>query len=226
MEALHPHEEEAVGEVDHPEREPGWHKRQPEALHLAEEVAVELEPELEAPVAEQDEEHGERPGEVADDDADRALVPDGDEQDRRDDGDDHVGQRRGDVRDRALLDAEERGELLVVHLRPEQDERRAHEVRLRVRLEQQLRDLAREERPDDEAERRHRDREPEGGAHDGRPARLVLGVEVEAEERHRDAHPQEDHEHDRERDQRVDGADVGGRQVAGDDRQQQDADQP
>ena len=219
-------EEEAVGEVDHPEREARGHERQPEALHLAEEAAVELEPELEAAVGEQDEVDDQRAGEVADDHADRALVPDGDEQDRRDDGDDHVRERGGDVRDRALLDAEERRQLLVVHLRPEQDERGAHEVRARVGREQEVRDLRGEDRADDEPEGGHRHREPEGGADDRRPAAIVFGVEVEAEERHRDAHPQDDHEHDRQRDQRLDGADVGARQVARHDRQQQDADQP
>ena len=220
------HEEEAVGEVDHPEREPRGNQRQPEALHLPEEAAVELEPQLEAAVGEQDEVDDQRAREVPGEHPDRALVPDGDEQDRRDDGDDHVGKRRGDVRDRALLDPEERGQLLVVHLRPEQDERGADEVRARVGREQHVRDLRGEDRADHEPERGHHHREPEGGAYDRRPAAVVFRVEVEAEERHRDAHPQDDHEHDRERDQRLDGADVGARQIARHDRQQEDADQP
>ena len=50
-----------------------------------------------------------------------ALVEADDEQHRRADGDQHVREARDHEADRALLDAEERGQLLVVHLRPEPD---------------------------------------------------------------------------------------------------------
>jgi len=219
-------DEEPVREVDHPERDPGRHERQPEALHLPEERPAELEPELEPPVAEEHEVDGERAGEVPDDHADGALVPDRDEQDRRDDGDDHVCECRRDIAGRPLLDSEERGQLLVVHLRPQQDQRRAHGVRVGARREEQVRDLGRDQPADDQPERRHRHREPEGGADDRGPAGVVLGVEVEAEEGHGDAHAQHDHQHDRQRHERVDDADVARAQVTGDDRQQKDADQP
>ena len=224
--ALHTQEQEPVGEVDRPEREPGRHEREAEALHLAEERPVELEPELEAPVREQREVDGERAGEVADDHADRALVQDGDELDRCTDRDDDVHERGGHVGDRPLLDPEERGQLLVVHLRPDEHEGRADEVRLRRSREEPVGDLRGEQRAEHQRERRHAHREPERGAHDPDATGIVLRVEVEAEERHRDAHAEDDHEHDRERDQRVHAPELRAREVASDDRQQEEPDQP
>ena len=73
-------EEEAVAEVRRPEEERRRHEREAEAVHLAEEAAVELEAELLAPVAEEREVDDQRAGEVADDDAERALVERDDEE--------------------------------------------------------------------------------------------------------------------------------------------------
>jgi hypothetical protein len=102
-------EEEAVAEVDGDQSERGRDEREPEALHLPQQGAVELETELLAAVPQQREVDGERAGEVAGDDADRAEVVDDHEQHRRGDGDRDVGEARGEEGERALLDAEERG---------------------------------------------------------------------------------------------------------------------
>ena len=123
-----PHEEEAVREVRHPEEERGRDERDPEAVHLAQQAAVELEPELLAAVADERGVDEERAREVADDDADRALVEHDDEEQRRADRQEDVREARRDEGDRALLDAEERRELLVVHPRPEPDERGRDEL--------------------------------------------------------------------------------------------------
>ena len=69
-------------------------------------------------------------------------------------------------------------------------------------------------------------REPEGGAHDPRPARPHPRRRSRSGRTPSRSQPQHDHEHDRERDQRVDGAELGARQVARHDREQEDADQP
>ncbi len=160
------HEEEAVGEVRHPQEQRRRHERDPEAVHLAKEPAVELEPELLTAVAD---EHGvddQRAREVADDDADRPLVERDDEEQRRADRQEDVREARRDERDRALLDAEERGQLLVVHPGPEPDERGHDELRVVRRAEEEVRDRRGEEEAADEPGRRHRHREPEGRAQD------------------------------------------------------------
>ena len=178
-------------------------ERHPEAVHLPEQLARELQAELIAPVGEQDGPHAERPDEVPDDCAGRALVQADDEQDGHPDGDQDVRDAREHELGRALLDPEERGQLLVVHLRPQPDEGGADEPRVVPEL-QRVGDRLGEDEADDQPGGRHRHREPEGGAHDKRPVRLVLRVEVEAEERARDPHPQDDHEHRRQRDDRLD----------------------
>ena len=53
-------DEEAVDEVDRPQRERRRDERQSELVHRAQQLAVELETELVAPVAEQHEVDGER----------------------------------------------------------------------------------------------------------------------------------------------------------------------
>jgi hypothetical protein len=175
---------------------------------MREAARVELEAELLATVAEEREVDEQRAGEVAHDDAERALVERDDEQDRRADRQQHVREARGDERDRALLDAEERRQLLVVHLRPETDERRADEGVI-VDLEE-VRDRRREDPPEHEAESRGRHREPERRAQHLQ-ALLGLGrVEVEAEERGRDAAAQQGHEDCVQGDERLDAAEVAG----------------
>ena len=72
--ALEAVDEEAVDQVDRPERERGRDERQPEAVHRPQQTAVELEAELVAAVGEQDDVDRERAEEVADHRADRALV--------------------------------------------------------------------------------------------------------------------------------------------------------
>ena len=78
---------------------------------------------------------------------------------------------------------------------------------------------------DDEADSRHRHREPEGGADDAQAVGGVGGVEVEAEERARDAEAEDRGEDGGERDERLDGAVVGRREVARVEREQQQRDE-
>ena len=162
-------EEEPVREVRHPEEERRRHERDPEAVHLAKQAAIELEPELLAPVADQHHVDDQRAREVADDDADRALVERDDEEQRRADRQEDVREARRHERDRALLDAEERRELLVVHPRPQADECRHDELGVVGRAEEQVRDRGGEHEPRDEPGRRHRHREPEGRAENTPP---------------------------------------------------------
>ena len=138
-------QEEAIAEVERDQGERRRHERDPEAVHLAQQRPRELEAELGAPVAEEREVDDERAEEVADDHPERALVVGDDEDERRRDGDGDVGEARGDEEARALLDAEERGQLLVVHLRPDPDERGADEVR--VVEQEQVGERLREQRP-------------------------------------------------------------------------------
>ena len=75
-------EEEAVAEVDDDQRERGRDERDPEAVHLAQQRPRELKPELRAVHGEEGQVDRERAGEVADDHAERALLPDDDEEQR------------------------------------------------------------------------------------------------------------------------------------------------
>ncbi len=129
-------------------------------------------------------------------------------------------------RDRALLDAEERRQLLVVHPAPEPDERRGDEVGAARGVEEKLRDRGRQRDAREHPDGRHRHREPERRPED-EPSLLGLGrVEVEAEERARDAHAEGDPDDRRERDERLDLAVVGGREVPRVERQEEDGDDP
>jgi hypothetical protein len=125
------------------------------------------------------------------------------EQHRRPDRDQHVGDARDAEQERPLLDPEERRQLLVVHLRPQADERGAHEPGV-VAEAQAVRDRGRKEAADHEAGGRHRHREPERRADDERPPLGIVRVEVEAEEGARDPELKNDHEHRRQRDDRLD----------------------
>ena len=151
-------------------------------------------------------------------------MPDGHQEDRRGDGEEHV--RKGGQRElhRPLLDAEQRRELLVVHLRPEADERRANEARRHP--VQRMRDRSREHEPGDETRGRHRHREPEGRADDDHPLVGSTRVEVEAEERRRDSCAKDDHEDRRQRDERLDRSVIRRRQIVRVERQQQDGENP
>ena len=162
-------EEEAVAEVDGDQRERGRDERHAEAVHLAQQRPRELEPELLPVDGEQREIDDQRADEVADDHAERALLPDDDEQDRGADRDGDVGEAREHERGRALLGAEERGQLLVVHLRPDADEAGADEVR--VVEPEQVGERVGEQDAGDEPERRARHREPERRADDEPPLR-------------------------------------------------------
>ena len=111
-----------------------------------------------------------------------------------------VRDARDRERDGALLDAEERRQLLVVRLRPEPDGAGDDEVRGVVPSPSTVRDRRRRRStPSSEPERRRSHREPERRADDGQLLRLVLRVEVEAEERARDAELEHDREHRRRR---------------------------
>ena len=187
--ALVPDDELAIDPVDRPQRERRWDERHAEHLHLAQQRAVELEAELLGPVDDECDVGDERPGEVADDETDRAPVEDGDEDHHRRDGDEHVADARDRVLHGAFLDAEERGELLVVRLRPEPDCAGAHEVRVVAEAEP-MPDRTGEDDAEREPERRHPHREPERGPDHCQLPRFLLLVEVEAEERARDPHLQ------------------------------------
>ena len=194
-------------------------------VHPPEQLAVELEPEQLAPVQEEHDVDRERPDEVADDRAGRALVQADDEQDRRAHGQEHVRQARVHELHRALLDAEQRGQLLVVHLRPEADERGADEPRV-VAEPQHVRDRRGEDAADDEAGGRHRHREPERGAHDAPALLLVVRVEVEAEERLDDLQAENDHQHARQRDDRLDLPEARRPEVVRVEREEEDREDP
>ena len=122
------------------------------------------------------------------------------------DRDEDVREAREHERDRALLDPEERGQLLVVHVRPERDAApRARGSRRLAVPKSSVGDRAREARAartspsvaiaivNQNDVRRTR----------SRPV-VVVDVEVEAEERGRDAEAQDDREHGDERDERLD----------------------
>ncbi len=147
---------------------------------------------------------------------------DDDEEQRRADREQDVREAGRDERDRALLDAEERRQLLVVHPRPEADERGHDELRVVGGAEEEVRDRAREREPGEEARRRRPHREPERRAQDAPPVLGLGRVEVEAEERGVDAHPQHDPDDRRERDERLDLAVVGRREVARVEREEED----
>ena len=156
-------------------------------------LAVELEAELVAAVGEQDEVDGERADEVADDGAGRALVR---------------GRRRAatvaptvistfarlasDERDRALLDAEERGQLLVVHLRPEADEAGADEPRVVAELQRVRRSASARTQPTTSPAVAIAIVNQNDVRTTSVRCAVVLRVEVEAEERARDPQPQDD----------------------------------
>ncbi len=187
---------------------------------------VELQTELLAAVADEHRVDDQSAGEVPDDDANRALVEGDDEEQRRADGEEDVREARRDERDRPLLDAEERRELLVVHPCPEADERGHHELGVVGRAEQDVRDRCGEEEAADQAGGGHGHREPEGRAQDEPPRCRVGRVEIEAEERAVDAEPQDDSDHRRERDERLDLPVVGWGEVARVERQQEDGEDP
>ena len=192
--ALVPADELAVDEVDRPQRECRRNERHPEVLHLPQELRVELRSELLVPVPEQHRVDDERTREVADDEADGAPVEVGDEEHHRGDRDEHVRDARDRVLRRALLDAEERRQLLVVRLRPQSDGARAHERRV-VSQPEPMADRGGEDDAEHEPERRHRHGEPEGRPDHDETLRVLLGVEVEAEEGARDPELEHDRKH-------------------------------
>ena len=69
-------------------------QREPELVHPAQQIPVELEAELLAAVQHEHGIHGERPREVPDDHADRALVERDDQDQRRSDRDENVRDAR------------------------------------------------------------------------------------------------------------------------------------
>ena len=215
-------EEEPVGEGDDDERQRGRDERQPEALHPAQQRAVELEAELLAAVAEQGRVDDERAGEVPRDDADgapletitkRTVAPTVIAMFAR------LAARNAP----ALLDPEHGRQLLVVHLRPEADEGGADERR--VVDPEQPPDRLGQDQPRDEAGRGGGHRVPEGRAHTVRRCARGRGVEGEAEEGARDPAPEDRHEYRREGDDDADGAEVARVEVARVDREQEDGDE-
>ena len=216
-------EEEAVAEVRQPERERRGDERQPEPVHRPVERAVELQSEPAAAVGEQRRVDDQRSCEVADDHAEGPLVEDDDQEDGRGDRYAHVRQRRRHVCGRPLLDAEQRGHLLVVHRRPEADEGGDDEAGVVVRPEQQPRDRARQRDPEHEHRRRGREHVPERRPDDEQPPLLLRRVEVEAEEGALHPLGDERRQHGRQRDERLDQPVVAGREVARVQGQQEDA---
>ena len=217
-------QEEPIDEVDRPEREPRRDERHPEPVHLAEQRPVELQTELVTTVGEEDRVDDERPREVSDEDADRALVPHGDKENGRPDRHNDVRKRSGRELNGALLDAEQRRQLLVVHLRPQADEGRAHETGCHP--VQRVRDGRREGEPRDEPGRRGRHREPERRPHDDDALLVRFRVEIETEECGGDPGAQHDHEHGGERDQGLDRAVVRARQVVRVEREEENRQDP
>ncbi len=154
------------------------------------------------------------------------LVEHDDEHERRADREEDVREAREHERHRALLDAEQVRQLHVVQLRPESDRAGPDEVRGVGIPEEPVRDLRREGDENDEAERGHRHREPERRPQHEPASVVVVGVEVEAEERRRDPELEHDREHRDERDQRLDLAVVGRREVVRVEGQQKDGEDP
>ena len=138
------------------------------------------------------------------------------------DGDRDVGEAGADVRHRSLLDAEDPGQLLVVHRRPQGDERGAHEVCQAGISEQPLGDRNGEQQPRGETEGRRAHRVPERRAQHAQVRLAVVGVEPEAEERRLDARAEDDRQHDRQREQRLDVPVAGRRHLVGVEREQDD----
>ena len=219
-------DEDAVGEVERPDGELSRHERHPEAVHRAEELSVELEPQLVTAIAKEHEIDRERPDPVADDHPHRPLVEVDDQKDGRADRDQEVRNSRDGEQDRPLLDAEQRRQLLVVQLRPEPDERGTDEPGLAVAERERVGDRLRGDPAGGEPERGARHREPERGPHDTHPVCQLGRVEVEAEESARDPEPQQHDEHGRQRRQRLDPAVVSAVQVARVERQQQHREDP
>ena len=129
----------------------------------------------------------------------------GDEEHHRSDRDEHVRDARDRVLRRALLDAEERRQLLVVRLRPQADRARAHERRV-VPQPEPVPDRRGEDDAEHEPEGRHRHREPERRPDHDEPLGILLRVEVEAEEGARDPQLEHDREHRRRRGDDLDAA--------------------
>ena len=222
-------EHEPVAEVRHPHRERGRHERDPELVHRPEELAVELEAELLAAVAEQRDVHDERSAEVPDDDPERAFLVDDDEDHRERDRDGDVQERRDGEGHRPLLDPEQVRHLGVVDVHPEQNGRRDHEARAAplevgavVGDPQQGGDLRREQDGESHRQRRIGHLRPEDGADE---AALVLGVlvqEVEADEAEVGAPPNHDDHHGHQRHEDLDAAVIARRDVARVERQHED----
>ena len=219
-------QEEAVGEVREPEGDCGRDEREAETVHRPVEGAVELQPECVPAVEQQRDVDGERPCEVSDQDAERPLVECDDEQDGRADGDPDVRQRGGDVRGRALLDPEQRRHLVVVHRRPQPDERGDDEIRVVLRVEEHPRDLGREHDAERERQRRRGHHVPERGPNDEQAARELRRVEVKAEEGALHRLRDEGRQHGGQRDERLDQPVIARRQVARVQRQQEHAEDP
>ena len=162
------------------------------------------------------------PGEVAGDDADRAPLADDDEEHGRADGDRDVRQARREEAERALLDAEERGQLLVVHLRPEADEAARTSVGSSTPSSVEIGSASR--RPATRPAVALAIVNQKRRAQDEEPPRRLGRVEVEAEERARDPAAQDRHEDGAERDHDADRAEVGRVEVARVERQQEERD--
>ena len=130
LEAREVDEEEAVAEVDDDQRERGGHERDPKRFISRSSGRENWSPSWARCTREEGEVHRERAGEVADDHAERALLPHDDEEQGRGDRDRDVREAREHERRRPLLGPEQRRQLLVVHLRPDPHEAGAHEVRV------------------------------------------------------------------------------------------------
>ena len=178
-----PDQEKAVAEVREPERDGRGDERQPETIHRPVEGAVELQAERVPAVEQKRRVHDERSGDVSDQHAEWSLVEHYDEEDRGRDRDRDIRERCGDVCSRALLDAEERGHLLVVQRGPKADERCDDETAVAVRSEEEPRDLRGEHDSERRGDRGRGHDVPERGAHDEVPSGGLGRVEVEAEER-------------------------------------------
>src|SRR5439155_7616090 len=98
-------DEEAVDEVDSPDRELSGDERHPEPVHGAEEPSVELEPQLVTAIAKEHEIDRERPDPVADDHPHRPLVEVDDQKEATADRDWEVRNSRDGAQKMTLYDA-------------------------------------------------------------------------------------------------------------------------
>ena len=217
-------QEQAVRQVEPPQREARGNERKAEAEHRAQHRPVEVAVQ-DVTAVERDDRERDRGARVASGDQPERLVRQADhERGRERDRDRHVDDGDREVARRALLDAVQADRRLVHEADPEPDAREQPQ-RLGSRTEQERRCDRRQERRDrrdDEAG--HRARGKRGADHRG--SRLPLPLEREAEQGVHHPELRDRDRHGDERRERLDLAVVGRRQVVRVQRQQEQRGEP